>query len=144
MITSIEAEKPSERILFALQALEEFEKPDSKVRPNMTKFFFKNSEGICFACLGGMAAIKRFNLDIDQIHIYSDRYLYVQKSILHDYEESLDSARLGWISYMFKEMGLPPNQGGLFTRSITDYKEDPVAFKQELRQLAADLEKAGY
>lgn len=41
-------------------------------------------------------------------------------------------------------MNLPPNQGKQFSRSITDYEDDPVAFKQDLQQLAADLEKAGY
>ena len=63
--------------------------------------------------------------------------------------DALDDFREGNVQYGFAAMdlgggGFDPNDGSDFDRVIIDYKKDPDKFKLELRELASDLEAAGY
>lgn len=59
--------------------------------------------------------------------------------------EALDALRSGSVSSAAGALGLPPLSGErrrALNRSITEYREDPAAFRAEFEQLVADLKGA--
>lgn len=142
-------EKPSERLQFALDALIEAEKPEAPVKPDMYFWHkidsFDNSK--CFACLGGLAAIKRFDLDYKAGDGESEAVCSSSKydlKTVDDYELSLNNFRTGIVSIAFGHMGIPEDEGQPFNRSITSYHRNQEQFKDDIRQLIKDLQAAGY
>lgn len=135
-------EKPSERIRYALQALQEFAaQPNCYVdMSTYAKTDTINGKPACFACLGGAAAIKRrklYNPKTGRLKSIPGRYAY---------EQSLNHFRLGSVGTGFDLMGLPYEEGKRFDRYIPAYQylTDPKKFIRKMEKLANDLEKAGY
>ncbi|NDU95784.1 hypothetical protein [Spirosoma terrae] len=134
-------EKPSERIQFALDALIKAEQPGSCVTPRMgTWFYTPDDSNHCFACLGGMAALEKTGLTVQE-HVRFREQFYNE---LHVYEDTLDDARDGNLEEMFAKMGLSRKIGVKFDRELVQYWEDPEQFKTDLRTLISDLQSAGY
>ena len=135
---------PSDRIQHALEALVEFEKRDN-CEVNMWTFhgFY---DATCFACLGGAAALDRYNdsgEDVMSVTCLSDK-VEVSYDEVFDYENSLDNARIGYIYHMFHLMGLDVDKGRAFDRNITDYHEDRDGFFSDMGQLVVDLREASW
>lgn len=159
-MNTILTESPSERIEFALEALEEFEANPNCVI-DMNHFHYINGS-VCFACFGGAAAIKRANkigeliqsrhqlfdsgdwldIPVDQLDSNGAKLDIILQ--IGEYEASLDRARVGNVSSMFRRMGLDSDDGSLFDREICYYSGNSERFKSQMKQLAADLREAGY
>lgn len=152
MNRNINDEKPSERALFAIQALLEFERKENcKIRMSAYHGVF---DKVCYACLGGAAALKRFEVPENEYrHIYSvyDIVPYAHRAHtkfneydLHDYEESLDWFRVGDISMMFKIMDLDAEEGKVFDRNMPIFRIDRAGWFTEAYKLIEELKQAGY
>lgn len=135
-------ETPSQRVRFAIEALKEFE-----ARPNcfVDMELFRESrkygkKNVCFACLGGAAAIKRFKL-------YNPKNNTLKRNStdkVETYEYTLDKVRIGDLGAMFSAMNLGWETGAQFNRDMPGHAENPKGFYRALDKLAKDLEKAGY
>lgn len=151
-IKELKAQKPSERAQFALDALEEMEKSDL-YRVDMG-IYHNFTESICFACLGGAAAIKAikgsFKERTEIIGQYQLRLILDVgvKSEVHffvDFEDSINSLRMGDVGDAFGLMGYSEMLGDRFNRVIADYMNvSPELFKKDFRKLIKDLREAGY
>lgn len=148
----ITTEKPSERIRFALSALEEFEnyKNGFVTKVDMETWHYKKVTGgkpVCVACLGGASALKRFVpkekwIDVERM---TDIMAYgIGWEQLFTYETSINHFRLGETGTAFKAMGLDLDKGIEFRRNIPSYKYKKTAFKTHMHTLANDLERAGF
>lgn len=137
---------PSQRIRFALEALERAEQPDAPVKPNMAHFHTKVDDQ-CFACLGGLAAIEEFGLK----PLTCGRFTHEIRSsgwekntnIIEDYEESLDYLRVGMIEKGLGTMGLKKPDEMESHVLIADYRRNPAKFKSDMHRLADQLEGFG-
>ena len=138
---------PSSRILFALEALKEFEaKPGC--RGDMDSFH-KYEDNTCFACLAGAAALKYYNIIEDDYKDIDDAVSIAAKAGVGElevrhFEFSLDCAIAGYIGLMVCHLKLPPREGHKFDRDIADYHKDRKAFYADMHQLATDLAADGY
>lgn len=145
----LHTEKPSERLRFAMLALLDAEKEDSLVKPDMK--IWHGVRGVqCFACLGGLAAIRRFNLNpmVDSLGeslVTMGVSLYTKAHVdVGNYEGSLDSFRIGVTGFAFGQMGLPMEEGAKFSRTICDYHKSPDGFKKDMENLILDLKESGW
>jgi len=138
-------EKPSEMIRFALVALNESEKFGSAVKPDMNTFHHMNESGVCFACLGGLYAIKRFNLNPKS---YSKIEIRTSSGKTNDFvfghEDILDSLRLGRVEEALSLAEIQFADAYKLDRVISDYAKDPDGFKSDMNLLARQLELLGY
>ena len=147
--TDYNLDVPSERILFALEALKEFEaKPGCVVDMYMSSYH-KYKDNTCFACLGGAAALKYYKIieddykDIDDMGDIAAKAGVSYGEVVY-FESSLDCVRVGYINSMFYYMDLPKEEGEKYNRDITDYHKDREAFYADMYQLAEDLKAGGY
>jgi len=172
---SLKNEKPNERIKFAIEALKEFMQLDNTV-VHMRVFHNtikrdSSDKTVCFACLGGAAALKKYGIINDRNAIDSTRAMAdfaiengfgSELEIDHDarlrlfiseanvYENSLDAARLGDVESMFSLMGFAKNRSDIeagfnLSRLMPEFdEENPEEFFCALETLAKDLEKAGF
>ena len=134
---------PSGRILFALEALEEFEaKPGCSVD---MKRYHEYEADTCFAGLGGAAALKYYKISesyykaINSIADIAAKACVVEREVAH-FEASLNWARLGKIGLMFHWMHLPEEEDDeKYNCNITSYHVDREEFYADMHQLAEDL-----
>jgi hypothetical protein len=147
-ILELEAQTPSQRAQFALDALEEAEKsPLYVVKMNI---YHDYTEGKCFACLGGLAAIKAIQGDfqsvfpvVGQCDLYN-RLDYETASHIIKFEDSINSLRMGSIDLFFDYMGLDYSAGALFNRDVAGYYSDPLKFKKDIKEITKHLQSEGY
>ena len=136
--------KPSGRIRSALDALREWEDaPNREV--DMCIYHARGLvDQICYACLGGAAAVYQF--DLDPLALEGQRSLegHPNEETIVAFEDSLDFARMGDIGEMFYRMGLEEDDGEGFNREIANYHDNRDGFFADMRELANDLEEAGY
>lgn len=137
------AQKPSERILFALDALEEAEKsPHFEI--DMHRYHtIANDTGICFACLGGCASIKLLKGGFDTKFTNEDVPDFKQSDVVR-YEKSLNALRIGEVGLSFQIMNLDRGEGACYDRHITQYYNNPEQFKVDMLKLVNDLKEDGY
>ncbi len=152
IITGLEFDDdlPSDRILFALEAMRYFEQTDG-LEVNMDNFRARD-DTTCFACCGGAAkAVKDNRLTLDtfcgldsfqDINYYN--MWYVSWKDISWYEKSLDFARVGMIGMMFHYMDITEGAGKTFNRRVAGYDDDPIEFYEEMTILSNDLKEAGY
>ena len=138
---------PSGRVLFALEALKEFAAKACCV-VEMEDYHYYDDD-TCFACLGGAAALKHYDIIEDDYKAIDDiadiaAKAGVEKLEVYRFETSLDCARIGYIATMFHWMKLPPREGDKYKRVIADYHKDREAFYADMYQLASDLKAGGY
>lgn len=137
--------KPSDLILYALQALKNFEQTD-RFAVDMDNFRAKrfiidledDGDPVCFACLGG-AAYCAINGMTD---VRTFRAVSVHDAT--ELEDVLDHARIGHVGSLFDLIGLDYDAGAAFDRVIINYEEAPEQFYAEMTTLAGDLAKTGY
>ena len=146
-MTNYDINLPSGRILFALQALKEFEaKPGCRV--DMYKYH-EYKDNTCYTCLGGAAALKYYNIIEDDYKDIDDAVSIaaiagVGEGEVSHFEFSLDCAIAGYIGLMVCHLKLPPREGDKYKRVIADYHKDREAFYADMYQLADDLKAGGY
>jgi len=142
---TITQEKPSQMIRFALEALREAEEPDAKVKPDMGTWH-EIRNGQCFACLGGLAANKRFGFD-PNVDLRPTEYIsQLGKEIYNEanaYENALNAFRLGNVVYAFNQLSLQLPKTMDSYRVIVGYNENRELFHQQMNELASDLEASG-
>ena len=155
-------EKPSVRIKESIIALEEFEGfEDCFV--DMTNFhkisvdtYFDKKPGSCFACLGGASAMIRFGLDNEEVLGIESRFSLLRlitndrdaknynnyHQLICNYENSLDSARVGNIKGMLEHMNIKTRDLKLDFH-VTPYEDDIAKWKEEILEIADYLELEG-
>ena len=96
--------------------------------------------GVCRVCLAGAVIAKTLNAT-RAAELYPEDFPENRKKI-----NALDDFRDGWVCSALDELGHDlSNWGhGAGYREITSYRADPGAFMADMRQLADDLEVAGY
>lgn len=133
---------PDERILFALEAMREVEKMEG-IDIWMSDYHFKDSSnGLCYACCGGAAALKKWVPKENWLDIETRVDIVFGPKTLQEiahYESSLDYARVGDVGGMFFEMGLLPQDDNKLFRDIADYHRTPEQFYIDMEALAADI-----
>jgi hypothetical protein len=149
-ILKLKAQTPSQRAQFALDALEEAEKSPLYVVKMNIYHDYTEAEGKCFACLGGLAAIKAIQGDFQSIFpvvtqsgIYN-RLDYETASYIIEFEDSINSLRMGSIDLFFDYMGLDYSAGALFNRDVAGYYSDPLKFKEDIKEITKHLQSEGY
>ncbi len=140
-------EKLSEMLTFALTALDEAEKEDSPVEPYMGNFhrMISARNARPQACLGGLAAIKKWNIKRINFDYGSEMTLAnnLNYNDVHVYEDVIDDLRIGRIDHALRKLDLPETNA--FNRDAAAYDtKNPEPFKVLMRQLAKELEEAGY
>lgn len=134
--------KPSALITLALKDLELCEKSKS-YKINMGLWFRRLGKVTCSVCLAGAVMAKTLKIKKpticqesspgncrDRVHI---------NSLL-----SLNYFRTGYCSGAFTYLNLSEQEGVVFNRPITSYHDDSELFKEQIKELATDLKKAGY
>ena len=147
-ILELKAQTPSQRAQFALDALEEAEKsPLYVVKMNI---YHNYTQTQCFACLGGLAAIKAIQGDfsktfpvVSQTGLYS-RLDYETATYIIKFEDSINYLRMGSIDLFFDYMGLDYSAGALFNRDVAGYYSDPLKFKEDIKEITKHLQSEGY
>lgn len=152
MITTVEelkAQKPSQRAQFALDALEEAERSEL-FEVDMSHYHCFNYSK-CFACLGGLAAVKAIQGDFKRLFKVSTQSEL--KNVLDspdevefiiNLEDSLNSFRLGYIGSYFAQMGIDSSHGERFNRVVPDYHTNPYRFKFLLNDIVRQTRERGY
>lgn len=152
MITTIEeleAQTPSQRAQFALDALEEAEKSEL-FEVNMSHYHCFNYNK-CFACLGGLAAVKAIQGDFKRPFKVSTQSEL--KNVLDspdevefiiNFEDSLNSFRLGYIGSYFAQMGIDSSHGDRFNQVVPGYHTNPDRFKFMLNDIIKRMKERGY
>ena len=134
--TEFDDDTPSQRIRFALEALEWWEKtPGFAIDMGVWLEWWEPSRP-CVACLAGAArACKRgwVELDVDE------------ENNIGDYETSLNLFRLGEVDRGLSVMGIDPLviRGLKHQHSVTNYHYSSVKFKNDLAAVADYLESRG-
>lgn len=142
-IEELKAQTPSQRLQFALDALEEAEK-SSAVKVNMTRFHcYEPGWSHCYACLGGVAAIKAFQGNFNEIVDWDSRS-DVRAAFDHDYitsfESSLDEARRGYVRSYLYCFDIRVECDDIPVPNYCDYKD---GFKAGIREIIEFLKKEG-
>jgi len=136
---------PSDLILVALEDLEKVEQsPKYMIQMDDWHVPSTDDQGkdVCEVCLAGAVMAMRLGADPEDDALPEDYGGTLQNKL-----GALNNFREGYVTYAMRQMGLDENQivaTAMLNRNITDYDDDPVAFKAEMRQLAADLKAAGY
>lgn len=149
-LEKLKAQTPSQRAQFALDALEEAEKSPLYVVKMNIYHDYTEAEGKCFACLGGLAAIKAIQGDfsetfpvVSQTGLYS-LFDYKTATYIIKLEDSINSLRMGSIDLFFDYMGLDYSAGALFNRDVAGYYSDPLEFKEDIKKIIKHLQSEGY
>lgn len=128
-------DKPSELIRVALGDLEKVEQ-DPRYKIEMGSWVRAKNDGSCAVCLAGATLVKTMNLPMG-VSIKPHTTIYPIRRKLF----ALDHFRLGYISNGLSHMGY--KKPLIVKRNHVHYAKDPVQFKQQMNQLANDLEAAG-
>lgn len=145
---------PSQRIRFALEALVKFENLEN-TRVSMVVYHDAVAD-ICWACLGGAAAIELSGVPISdmialeiastsKLHKHQN-YFHTQEGLAH-FEESLDYIRVGSLGTYLFAFGSP--QLGIDGYDIPNYLEvenyhsNRTLFIEDLTNIADRLEQYG-
>ena len=125
---------PSVAILQALEDLEACER-DFRYRINMHKWHTPG-ENQCHVCLAGSVMAKRYDAAIDCSHAPD---CFPPCSML----VALDDFRKGaiYIALIYLGLRVPSVLSG--RACVTDYKDNPAAFKSDMRRMAALLAEHG-
>ena len=131
-------DKPSELIRLALADLA-LCAADPNYRIDMGEWH-KPEDGVCQVCLAGAVMAKSLNAS-RAAELYSSDFPENRQKI-----KVLDDFRNGIVCVALDDLGHDlSNWGhGARDRYITPYDSDPGAFMADMRQLADDLEAAGY
>lgn len=144
-IEELKKQTPSERLQFALDALEEMEKSDL-YRVDMGTYH-TYSDGVCFACLGGAAAIKAINGGFNTVVRWqtTDNAAHSSDdwSFTKNLEYSLDYARQGQLSDYLEYFERPLSWYIIDDFDVEEYRIDPSRFKQDIREMIAYLKNKG-
>ena len=141
MTNEILPDKPSELIRLALYDLELCEQ-DERYAINMSRWHLP-SENECLVCLAGSVMAKSLNADAWN---YLDPCDYNHKTEMKLI--ALDEFRTGGvcsgIELLFPESFKNMDLSKFYRcRDIIKYEENPIEFKQQMHQLADDLEREG-
>jgi hypothetical protein len=152
MITTIEeleAQTPSQRAQFALDALKEAEKSEL-FEVNMSHYHCFNYNK-CFACLGGLAAVKAIQGDFKRPFKVSTQSELknvldsdFEVGFIINFEDCLNSFRLGYIGSYFAQMGIDSSHGDRFNQVVPDYHTNPDRFKLVLNDIVRQMRERGY
>ena len=129
---------PSVAITEALADLVKCER-SPKYNVDMGHWYAPNAHigGVCEVCLAGAVMAKRLG---NGPYPRSPGDYRGNIGVLN----SLDFFRTGEVGRGFKSLNLSTIKGLVFDREIVLYGRNPGQFKREMRQLARDLEAAGY
>lgn len=136
MSASTLPDKPSELILLALADLEKCEQ-DDVYEIDMSQWCRFSGE-TCTVCLAGSIMVQTLGVQVDDERKYFDPYDTPFSNKLL----ALDSFRVGSVSRGLREMRLEDHELVL-DRIVTPYGYSPLAFKLEMRDLAAELQEKG-
>lgn len=131
-------DKPSELIRLALADLAQCA-ADPNYRIDMGEWH-KPRHGVCHVCLAGAVLAKSLNVP-GAAELYPKDFPENSKKIT-----ALNDLRQGDVCRALDALDLDLSNWGDTTpaRDITQYHRDPGAFMADMRQLADDLEAAGY
>ena len=136
-------DKPSELIRVALKDIRACEASD-KYLIDMCSWHARARPGFnlkCAVCFAGAVMAQTLGADPERDYHPSDFDGDTNSKMY-----ALDRLRVGDVEGAIRELGVRSveEEGILDERQITRYKEDPVKFKEEMEQLANDLETAGF
>lgn len=140
--------QPSKLIRLALKDLEAVEKSKRFV-VDMNEWFRPN--GQCAVCLAGSVMAKTLKVSTSKRKLKSLGLLDSWGEVIPDkfkkemYAlQALNYFRLGECGWAFRYLDLTKGSGVPFDCMITDYHSDPEEFKDQMHQLAGELEDGGY
>lgn len=143
-------DKPSELLKMAMDDLEAAEESD-EYSVDMGHWYFPNisKEGsikTCKVCLAG--SVMANMLPSDRIKSCSPNTLKFNGEIDGDTRDKLmaiDEIRSGFIEHGINRMGIDTDDAYLPNYlDMTGYREDPVVFKEEIKNVIHELKKQGY
>ena len=136
--------KPSELIRVALDDLGKVEESDQYAvdmwvwhQPNKLSKIYGGAA--CSVCLAGAVMVGSLESEIEN-ELDPDDFGYGTKRVL----EALDTLRTGAIDDAFSWLRIPVDEKLRVSVVITDYDDDPAAFRQDMMFLAMYLEAHGY
>lgn len=131
-------------LLGALEELDKFEATEN-ARVYMGSWVKQVEGGPCFACLGGIWALKKAGVtDFLDHTVVRDAYKSIDDEQIMNQELALDELRTGHVSDAYETLtNNYSEQAERLNRTVTCYHEDAQKFKTEMRQLAADLKGSG-
>ncbi len=131
-------DKPSELIRLALNDLA-LCAADPNYSIEMYEWHKPRDDGVCQVCLAGAVMAKSLNAR-PTAELYPHHFPDRQKiKALDDFHDGLVCRALDQLGQDLSKWG-----HGARNREITPYRTDSVAFTADMRQLADDLEAAGY
>ena len=131
-------DKPSELIRLALADLA-LCAADPNYRIDMEEWH-KPEYGVCHVCLAGAVMAKSLNAPpADQLYSYNFPSSHKKLFVLNDLRNGLVWRAIDGLGIDLSNRGHDAHD-----RKITPYRTDPGAFMADMRQLADDLEAAGY
>lgn len=128
------AMKPSELIRLAMTDLVKCEADDRFKIEMDTWHEYDEEDNVCKVCLAGSVMAQTLGAERTRDHDPFDMDEWTERL------EALEEFRTGDVDDGLEYMEI--EDAGL-NRKVTDYHEDPVAFKADMGRLADDLEKAG-
>ncbi len=128
--------KPSKLINLALNDLERVEKDDRYI-VDMEDWHVPEENGQCFVCLAGAVMAKTLGAPIDELTC--PLYTSHEKEL-----EALDNFRCGWIETALRGLGLHADIPRFKSRvEVRAYSDNPKQFKDDMRDMARQFERAG-
>lgn len=142
-IEQLKAQTPSQRLQFALDALEEAEK-SPVIGVSMIRYHsYESTWSKCYACLGGCAAIKAYQGHFNKIVTWDSRgeaMADMGSDYVAEFEASLDSARKGYIQEYLSYFNIKSNHDDM---KVAFYGDGTDSFKQDMRKVIDYLKSKG-
>lgn len=147
-IEQLKAQTPSQRLQFALDALIEMEQ-STLFRVDMGTYHSYDAKqgdgGICFACLGGAAAIKAIKGNFNELVNWGCTHEASNAAgdlFIKEFEYSLDYARRGEIGNYLKMFNM---ECGKIEKNyvVVDYMDSPEDFKDDMKSIIKLLKENG-
>ena len=132
--------KPSALITLALKDLKAVEKlKEYEINMDSGWHDYIDYNDVCSVCLAGAVMTNSLLIDRTETTEPEDCPERI-KNILY----SLDCFRVGMCSNAFYKIGLDPNEGTSYNRTITHYDDDGMGFIEDMTKLSSDLKEGGY
>ena len=107
---------------------------DDKYIINMDDWHNPYEDGTCAVCLAGSVMAKTLNTNVNERMVP----VGTQDGVIEAKLYALDNARTGCVDRALGHMALYTTYK--YDRLIVDYEDDPVLFREQMSQLADDLE----